>query len=88
MPDTTSRELALQSGEIDAAAGLNEAAWVDRINAEGNLTADVFGAKKTSGNSAALCVFAPLREKISSCTKRSFEMRSATNPPDEMFQSV
>lgn len=43
MPDTTSRELALQSGEIDAAAGLNESSWVDRINAEGNLIADVFG---------------------------------------------
>lgn len=43
MPDTTSRELALQSGELDAAAGLNEAAWVDRINGEGTLTADVFG---------------------------------------------
>jgi len=43
MPDTTSRELALQSGELDAAAGLAEASWVERINSEGNLTADVFG---------------------------------------------
>jgi peptide/nickel transport system substrate-binding protein len=43
MPDATSRELALQSGELDAASGLNEAQWVDRINAEGTLTADVFG---------------------------------------------
>jgi peptide/nickel transport system substrate-binding protein len=41
--DPSSRELGLQSGELDAAAGLNEAQWVDRINAEGNLTADVFG---------------------------------------------
>ncbi len=43
MPDTTSRELALQSGEIDAGAGLAEAAWVDRINTEGNLVAEIFG---------------------------------------------
>ena len=43
MPDTSSRELGLQSGELDAAAGLTEAQWVDRVNAEGTLTADVFG---------------------------------------------
>jgi peptide/nickel transport system substrate-binding protein len=43
MPDASSRELALQSGELDAASGLNEAQWVDRINAEGTLKADVFG---------------------------------------------
>jgi len=43
MPDTSSRELGLQAGELDVAAGLNEAQWVDRINAEGNLIADVFG---------------------------------------------
>lgn len=43
MPDATSRELALQSGELDVAAGVNEAQWVDRINSEGTLTADVFG---------------------------------------------
>jgi len=43
MPDPSSRELGLQSGELDAAAGLTEAQWVDRINAEGNLVADVFG---------------------------------------------
>lgn len=43
MPDATSRELALQSGELDAASGLNEAQWVERINADGSLQADVFG---------------------------------------------
>jgi peptide/nickel transport system substrate-binding protein len=43
MPDATSRELALQSGELDAASGVNEAQWVERINAEGTLKADVFG---------------------------------------------
>ena len=43
MPDASSRELGLQSGELDAAAGLNESQWVERINAEGNLIADVFG---------------------------------------------
>jgi len=43
MPDASSRELGLQSGDLDAAAGVMEAQWVDRINSEGNLTADVFG---------------------------------------------
>ena len=43
MPDASSRELGLQSGDLDAAAGITEAQWVDRINAEGNLVADVFG---------------------------------------------
>lgn len=43
MPDASSRELGLQSGDLDAAAGVTEAQWVDRINAEGALTADVFG---------------------------------------------
>jgi peptide/nickel transport system substrate-binding protein len=43
MADPSSRELGLQSGELDLAEGINEAQWVDRINAEGNLTADIFG---------------------------------------------
>jgi peptide/nickel transport system substrate-binding protein len=43
MADPSSRELGLQSGELDVAAGINEAPWVERINAEGNLIADVFG---------------------------------------------
>ncbi len=43
MPDPSSRELGLQSGELDLASGVNEAPWVERINAEGNLIADVFG---------------------------------------------
>ena len=43
MPDAASRELALQSGELDAASGIGEAQWVERINAEGTLQADIFG---------------------------------------------
>lgn len=43
MPDITSRELALQAGDLDVAAGLSEVQWVDRINAEEGLVADVFG---------------------------------------------
>jgi peptide/nickel transport system substrate-binding protein len=41
--DNTARELGLQSGELHVANGLPEAQFVDRINQEGNLTADVFG---------------------------------------------
>lgn len=42
-PDATSRELALQSGELDVAAGIREANWVDKINQTDHLQADVFG---------------------------------------------
>jgi peptide/nickel transport system substrate-binding protein len=41
--DNTARELGLQSGELDVINGLPEAQFVDRINASGNLEADVFG---------------------------------------------
>jgi peptide/nickel transport system substrate-binding protein len=43
MADPSSRELGLQSGELDMAAGINESQWVDRINNEGNLIAEIFG---------------------------------------------
>ncbi|MGH2533259.1 MAG: ABC transporter substrate-binding protein [Thermomicrobiales bacterium] len=43
MSDASSRELALQSGDLEAASGISEAQWVERINSEGALTADVFG---------------------------------------------
>ena len=41
--DPTSRELALQSGEIDLIYGLPEAQWVERMNGMDGITADVFG---------------------------------------------
>ncbi len=41
--DGTSRELALQSGDLDVVAGLPEANWVDRMNEVEGLQADVFG---------------------------------------------
>ena len=41
--DTTSRELALQSGDVDVIAGLPEAQWVDRMNQQEGIQADVFG---------------------------------------------
>jgi peptide/nickel transport system substrate-binding protein len=43
MPDPSSRELALQSGEMDVVDGISEARWVEKINAIDGLTADVFG---------------------------------------------
>lgn len=43
MPDVTSRELALQSGEIHAGYGLSEAQWVDRVSNMDNVEVDVFG---------------------------------------------
>ncbi len=41
--DGTSRELALQSGDLDVIAGLPEAQWVDRMNEMDGIQADVFG---------------------------------------------
>jgi peptide/nickel transport system substrate-binding protein len=41
--DTSSREIALQTGELDVIHGLGEAQWVDRINSEGELVAEIFG---------------------------------------------
>ncbi len=41
--DATSRELALQSGDLDVINGLPEAQWVDRMNEQEGLIADVFG---------------------------------------------
>lgn len=43
MPDPSSRELALQSGDLDATNGVAEAQWVDKINQIDGLQADVFG---------------------------------------------
>jgi peptide/nickel transport system substrate-binding protein len=41
--DSTSRELALQSGDVDVISGLPEAQWVDRMNQQDGIQADVFG---------------------------------------------
>jgi peptide/nickel transport system substrate-binding protein len=41
--DSTSRELALQSGDVQLIAGLPEAQWVERINQQEGVNADVFG---------------------------------------------
>jgi peptide/nickel transport system substrate-binding protein len=41
--DATSRELGLQSDDLDVIAGLPEAQWADRINEQEGFTADVFG---------------------------------------------
>jgi peptide/nickel transport system substrate-binding protein len=41
--DATSRELALQSGDVQVIYGLPEAQWVDRMNELEGITAEVFG---------------------------------------------
>ncbi len=43
MSDATSRELALKSGEMDVVSGISDSAWVQKINQEPKLQADVFG---------------------------------------------
>ncbi|MDQ3549607.1 MAG: ABC transporter substrate-binding protein [Chloroflexota bacterium] len=47
MADASSREIGLQSGNLDVIAGLPEAQWVDRINADGTMVADVFGVAES-----------------------------------------
>jgi peptide/nickel transport system substrate-binding protein len=41
--DGTSRELALQSGDLDVVAGFPDALWVDRMSEQDGITVDVFG---------------------------------------------
>ena len=41
--ESTSRELALQSGELDVISGLPEAQWAERMNEMEGVQADVFG---------------------------------------------
>lgn len=41
--DNTTRELALQSGDVHVIAGLPEAQWAERINGTDGILADVFG---------------------------------------------
>lgn len=43
IPDAAARELGLRAGDIDAAIGLTEDPWVERIRAEDNLLVDIFG---------------------------------------------
>lgn len=43
LPDTTSREFALTSGDLEVIRGELETGWVDRINETEGLAADVFG---------------------------------------------
>ena len=43
MPEFTSRELGLKSGELDVIDGLVDSAWIQSANAEEGITVDVFG---------------------------------------------
>lgn len=43
VPDATSRELGLQSDDLDVINGLPEAQWAERMNEQEGITADVFG---------------------------------------------
>lgn len=47
LPDSTSRELALETGDVEVAEGLRERSWVDRINQSDDLAVDVFGVAES-----------------------------------------
>lgn len=43
MPDISSRELGLRTGELDVISGLDEEQWIETTDADENLIVDVFG---------------------------------------------
>jgi peptide/nickel transport system substrate-binding protein len=92
MADPNTRELGLQAGELDVAAGNNEAQWVDRINAEGNLTADVFGVAEpvwVNLNVTAEPLDDPLvREAIALAINRDEHAALRGAPVSELIASV
>jgi peptide/nickel transport system substrate-binding protein len=47
LPDPTSRELALQTGDIEVTDGVRERSWVDRIDASEGLSVDMFGVHES-----------------------------------------
>jgi peptide/nickel transport system substrate-binding protein len=92
MADPSTRELGLQAGELDVAAGINEAQWVDRINAEGNLTADIFGVAEAvwvNLNVTAEPLDDPLvREAIALAVNRDEHAALRGAPVSELIASV
>jgi peptide/nickel transport system substrate-binding protein len=92
MADPSTRELGLQAGELDVAAGINEAQWVERINAEGNLTADVFGVAEAvwiNLNVTAEPLNDPLvREAIALAVSRDEHAALRGAPVSELIASV
>jgi peptide/nickel transport system substrate-binding protein len=92
MADPNTRGLGLQAGELDVAAGINEAQWVDRINAEGNLTADVFGVAEpvwVNLNVTAEPLDDPLvREAIALAINRDEHAALRGAPVSELIASV
>ena len=92
MADPNTRELGLQAGELDLAAGINEAQWVDRINAEGNLIADIFGVAEAvwiNLNVTAEPLDDPLvREAIALAVNRDEHAALRGAPVSELIASV
>ena len=43
MPDLSSRELGLKSGELDVVSGISDSAWIQNVQSEENLDVDIFG---------------------------------------------
>jgi peptide/nickel transport system substrate-binding protein len=90
--DPSSRELGLQGGELDLINGINEAQWVDRINSEGNFTADVFGVAEAvwvNMNVTQEPLDDPLvREAISLAINRDEHAALRGAPVSELIYSV
>ncbi|MCC7022902.1 MAG: hypothetical protein IT338_08750 [Thermomicrobiales bacterium] len=92
MPDPSSRELGMQSGELDVIAGVNEAPWVERINSDGQFQADVFGVAEAvwvNFNVTAAPLDNPkVREALALAISRDEHAALRGEPVSELIYSV
>lgn len=90
--DSTSRELALQSGELDVIQGLPETQFVDRLNGTEGFAADVFGVGEVvflNINSEAAPFNDPrVREAIILAMSRESHLALSGQPVAEPVYSV
>lgn len=90
--DSTARELALQAGDLDVIYGLNEASWVERMDALEGFTADVFGVGEAAWlnfNIEDEILSDPLvREAIILAVNRDNHVALAGAPVSEAIYSV
>ena len=90
--DSTARELALQTGDLDVIYGLNEASWVERMDELEGYTADVFGVGEAAWlnfNVEDEILSDPLvREAITLAISRDNHVALAGEPVAEPIYSI
>jgi peptide/nickel transport system substrate-binding protein len=90
--DTTSRELALQSGDIDVIHGLMDSTWVARFDDDPNIMVDVFGVGEVLSlhldTQHELLQDERIREAIVLAISREQHAQLAAEPVSKMVYSV